>query len=200
MLDELLPELIEISYEDYQKDISSALDLLHTFQKKGNFVMALDNVITAIKEKDWDTFTCQQPHKLSSFLFFSVFSLVYILRKIFLVISLLYILEKTLWTLVKWFLTLFCGFYCTWSFFVLLYTALFLFWILMYCLVFWFSDIYYFGAQDNGGIFWIMHIIFVYLQNISLLINDHITTINRYEPMSNHAEKEIYIFLTFLKM
>jgi len=52
LLDELLPKLIEISYEDYQKDISSALDLLQTFQKKGNFVMTLDNVLTAIKEID----------------------------------------------------------------------------------------------------------------------------------------------------
>ena len=52
LLDRLIPELIEISYDDYQNDISAALDLLHTFQKKGNFVMALDNVVTAIKEKD----------------------------------------------------------------------------------------------------------------------------------------------------
>jgi len=84
LLDELLPELIEISYEDYQKDISSALDLLHTFQKKCNFVMTLDNVLTAIKEKYWDTFTCQQPHTLSSFPFlFSFQSCIHIEENLF---------------------------------------------------------------------------------------------------------------------
>lgn len=50
LLENLLPQLIGITYEQYKNDISITIDLLRTFQKKGAITMAVGNIITDIVE------------------------------------------------------------------------------------------------------------------------------------------------------
>ena len=52
LVDKLLLELVQTTYEDYRNYISRVLELLHTYKKKVPFVLALDNVIVDMKEKN----------------------------------------------------------------------------------------------------------------------------------------------------